>query len=151
MDRFREGLIRSGAYVDQIKEIFRSYGLPSDLAYLPHVESSFNPKAYSKFGAAGLWQFMRSTGKRFLEIDYTLDERRDPIRASHAAARLLKENYKALGTWPMAITAYNHGLAGMMRATRSKGNYEAIFKQYRSRLFKFASRNFYSEFLAAVP
>ncbi len=148
-DRFREGLIRSGAILDQIKEIFDSYGVPPDLTYLPHVESSFNLNAYSRFGAAGIWQFMRSTGKRFLEIDYTLDERRDPIRASHAAARLLKENYKKLGTWPMAITAYNHGLAGMMRAKRNKGNYEAIFKHYRSRLFKFASRNFYSEFLAA--
>jgi len=148
-DRFREGLIRSGAFMDQIKDIFRSYGLPPDLAYMPHVESSFNLNAYSKFGAAGIWQFMRSTGKRYLEIGYTLDERRDPIRASHAAARLLKENYKTLGSWSLAITAYNHGAAGMMRAKRSKGSYPAIFKHYRSRLFRFASRNFYSEFLAA--
>lgn len=150
MDRFREGLLRSGALLDQIKEIFESYGLPSDLAYLPHVESSFNPSAYSKFGAAGIWQFIRSTGKRLLEIGYTLDERRDPIRSTHAAAQLMKENYKILGTWPMAITAYNHGLAGMLRAKRAKGDYKAIFSEYRSRLFKFASRNFYSEFLAAL-
>jgi membrane-bound lytic murein transglycosylase D len=148
-DRFQEGLIRSGAYIDEIKKIFRSHGLPEDLAYLPHVESSFNPKAYSKFGAAGIWQFTRSTGKRFMTVDYALDERRDPIRASKAAAELLKQNYEKLGTWPMAITAYNHGIAGMLRAKRAKGSYEGIFKHYRRRRFKFASRNFYSEFLAA--
>ncbi len=148
-NRFREGLIRSGAYLDEIRGILRSYGVPVDLAYLPHVESSFNPKAYSKFGAAGIWQFTRSTGKRFMKVGYTLDERRDPIRATHAAARLLKENYEKLGTWPLAITAYNHGAAGMSRAKKKKGSYPAIFKGYKSRLFRFASRNFYSEFLAA--
>jgi len=148
-DRFREGLIRSGAYIDEIKEIFHSNGLPEDLAFLPHVESSFNPRAYSKFGAAGIWQFTRSTGKRLMTVGYVLDERRDPIRSSKAAAQLLKQNYKKIKSWPMAITAYNHGITGMLRAKRSKGSYEAIFKGYRSRIFKFASRNFYSEFLAA--
>jgi membrane-bound lytic murein transglycosylase D len=148
-DRFLAGLIRSGAYIDQIREIIRSYGLPEDLAYLPHVESSFNVKAYSKFGAAGLWQFMRSTGQRFMEVDYALDERRDPIRATHAAARLLKENYLKLGDWPLALTAYNHGAAGMQNAKNLHGSYPQIFKHHHSRLFKFASRNFYSEFLAA--
>jgi membrane-bound lytic murein transglycosylase D len=148
-DRFREGLIFSGAYIEEIKEIFRSQGLPEDLAYLPHVESSFNPKAYSKLGAAGIWQFTHPTGKRFLTVDYTQDERRDPIRSSRAAAQLLKRNYEKLGTWPMAITAYNHGLPGMLSAKWRKGSYEAIFQGYRSNRFRFASRNFYSEFLAA--
>ncbi len=148
-DRFRKGIIRSGTYFPEIKRIFRSQGLPVDLAYLPHVESSFNPEAYSKYGAAGIWQFTRSTGKRFLALSYALDERRDPIRSSYAAARLLKENYKKLGSWPMAITAYNHGVAGMLRAKRARGSYEAVFKRHKSRLFGFASRNFYSEFLAA--
>jgi len=148
-DRFRAGLIRSGAYLDEIRTILTSYGVPEDLAYLPHVESSFNPSAYSKFGAAGIWQFMRSTGKRFMEVDYVLDERRDPLRATHAAAQLLRENYEKLGSWPLAITAYNHGAAGMARARRKHGDYPAIFTRYRSRTFKFASRNFYSEFLAA--
>jgi membrane-bound lytic murein transglycosylase D len=148
-DRFREGVIRSGAYLSEIKEIFRRSGLPEDLAYLPHVESSFNPKAYSKFGAAGIWQFTRSTGRQFMKVGYTMDERRDPITSSYAAARLLQKNYDKLQNWPMALTAYNHGINGMLRARRSKGNYEAIFNSYRSRLFKFASRNFYSEFLAA--
>ena len=148
-DRFRKGLIRSGAYLGEIKRIFVSQGLPVDLAYLPHVESSFNPKAYSKFGAAGIWQFTRSTGKRFMSVNYTLDERWDPLQASRAAARLLKSNYGKLRNWPFALTAYNHGVAGMMRAKKAKGSYPAVFKGYRGRSFKFASRNFYSEFLAA--
>lgn len=148
-DRFRAGLIRSGAYLQQIRQILKSHGLPEDLGYLPHVESSFNPKAYSKFGAAGIWQFTRSTGKRFMEVGYAMDERRDPILATHAAARLLKENYQKLDSWPLAITAYNHGAAGMQRAKRAYGDYAAIFENYRSRIFKFASRNFYAEFLAA--
>ena len=148
-DRFRTGIIRSGAYIDEIRRIFRSYGLPEDLSYLPHVESSFNPKAYSKFGAAGMWQFTRSTGKQYMKVGYTIDERRDPIISSYAAAKLLRHNYRKLQTWPMAITAYNHGVSGMLRAKRKKGTYERIFTEYRSRIFKFASRNFYSEFLAA--
>ena len=148
-DRFRAGLIRSGAYLDEIRAILKSHGLPEDLAYLPHVESSFNTEAYSKFGAAGMWQFTRSTGKRFMTVDYVLDERRDPIAATRAAARLLKENHAKLGNWPLAITAYNHGAAGMKRAKAKHGQYPDIFKSYRGRRFKFASRNFYSEFLAA--
>jgi membrane-bound lytic murein transglycosylase D len=148
-DRFRQGLISSGAYIDQIRAIFKHQGLPQDLAYLPHVESSFNLKAYSKFGAAGIWQFTRSTGRRFMQIGYTVDERRDPIAASHAAARLLAENYAKLGSWPLAITAYNHGAAGMERAKRHYGSFPEIVAHYRGRTFKFASRNFYAEFLAA--
>jgi membrane-bound lytic murein transglycosylase D len=149
MDRFQEGIIRSGAYLEQIKAVFETYGLPADLAYLPHVESSFNHEARSKSRAAGIWQFTRPTGKRFLKIGQELDERRDPIVSSHAAARLLRENYQLLKDWPMAITAYNHGLGGVLKAKRSKRTYEAIFSEYKSRSFRFASRNFYSEFLAA--
>lgn len=149
-DRFRKGLIRSGAFLEQIKAIFREQGLPEALAYLPHVESSFNYKAYSKFGAAGIWQFTHGTGRRYLKIDYTLDERRDPIRSTHAAARHLRDNYEKLGSWPLAITAYNHGANGMARAIQEvNGNFEAIFNHYDGRRFGFASRNFYAEFLAA--
>ena len=149
-DRFVAGLIRSGAYIDKIKAVFKSFGLPEELAFLPHVESSFNPRAYSKFGAAGIWQFTRSTGQRFMKVGYVLDERRDPILATHAAAALLKENFEKLGSWPLAITAYNHGAAGMERAKKSYDDYPSIFDSYRSRTFKFASRNFYPEFLAAL-
>jgi membrane-bound lytic murein transglycosylase D len=148
-DRFERGLIRSGAYLQRIKAIFRSHGLPEDLCYLPHVESSFDITAYSKAGAAGMWQFTQSTGKRFLTVNKFVDERRDPIRASEAAAKLLKHNYERLGDWPLAVTAYNHGIAGMLRAKEEMGTYEAVFESYNGRLFKFASRNFYSEFLAA--
>ncbi len=149
-DRFRQGVIRSGAYLRSIKNIFRTYGLPLELAYLPHVESSFNPKAHSKAGAAGLWQFTSSTGRQYLTINDVLDERYDPLRASHAAARLLKENYALLGTWPLALTAYNYGRNGMLRALKEKKNYENIFRFHRKGRFKFASRNFYPEFLAAM-
>ena len=148
-DRFRAGLIRSGAYLERIRTILHQHGLPEDLAYLPHVESSFDIRATSKFGAAGIWQFTRSTGRRFLAVDCVRDERRDPVAATHAAACLLKENYEKLGSWPLAITAYNHGAAGMLRARARHGDYPAIFKGYRGRTFKFASRNFYAEFLAA--
>lgn len=147
--QFKDGLIRSGTVIDEFKRIFRSHGLPVDLIYLPCVESSYNFRAYSKFGAAGIWQFTYSTGRQYMKINYVVDERRDPYISTDAAARLLKKNYARLGEWPMAITAYNHGLAGMLRAKKSKGSYEKIVKSYRSRSFKFASRNFYSEFLAA--
>lgn len=146
---FRDGLVRSGAVIDEFKKIFRSHGLPVDLVYLPCVESSYNFKAYSKFGAAGIWQFTHGTGRQYMTINYVVDERRDPFISTDAAARLLKKNYAALGEWPLAMTAYNHGLAGMMRAQKAKGSYEKIVQSYRSRTFKFASRNFYSEFLAA--
>lgn len=148
-ERFREGVVRSGAYLDEIRRVLASHGVPEDLAYLPHVESSFNYKAYSKVGAAGIWQFTQSTGQRFLPMSQAVDARRDPIQATHAAAQLLRENYDRLGSWPLAVTAYNHGANGMARAKTSLGGYEAIFREYESPLFKFASRNFYSEFLAA--
>ncbi len=146
---FKEGLIRAGAVLDEFKRIFKFYGLPEDLVYLPCVESSYNFKAYSKMGAAGIWQFTHDTGKIYMNIDYVVDERRDPYISTDAAARLLKKNYAVLGEWPLAITAYNHGLNGMLRAKNAAGNYENIFKTYQSSSFKFASRNFYSEFLAA--
>ncbi|GAB6908381.1 Peptidoglycan-binding LysM:Lytic transglycosylase, catalytic (fragment) [Desulfosarcina cetonica] len=148
-DRFRGGLVRSGAYIDQVREIIRSYGLPEDLAYLPHVESSFDINVTSKAGAAGMWQFTRSTGRLFMTVNNIVDERRDPIASTHAAAKLLKRNYERLGSWPLAITAYNHGTAGMERAKAMHGSYPAVFANYRGRAFKFASRNFYAEFLAA--
>lgn len=150
-DRFSEGLICSGKYLDEIKRIFRSRGLPEELAYLPHVESSFNYKAYSKFGAAGIWQFTHATGRRYMTIDYVQDERRDPIRAAHAAATYLKHNYDRLGSWPLALTAYNHGDSGMMRAKAAcGGDFEKIVREYNGPSFGFASRNFYAEFLAAL-
>ncbi|MGI6657001.1 MAG: transglycosylase SLT domain-containing protein [Desulfobulbus sp.] len=149
-DRFHAGVLRSGRYLPQFRHIFASKGLPPELAYLPHVESSFNPKAYSKAGASGLWQFTPGTGKEFMMINDLVDERRDPYRSAVAAAELLEENYRQLGDWPLALTAYNHGRQGMKRALKARGSYEKIFLTYNEGSFKFASRNFYSEFLAAM-
>ncbi len=148
-ERFLSGVVNSGAYLAEIKSILRQYGLPEELAHLPHVESSFNIKAYSRLGAAGLWQFTRETGKQYLSIDFTVDERLDPIAATHAAARYLANSFRSLNNWPLAITSYNYGLGGMMRAVNEEGTYEKIFTNYNKGYFKFASRNFYSEFLAA--
>ena len=150
-ERFRAGVIRSGRYLKRMKEIFRGEGLPEELAYLPHVESSFNDRAYSHAGAAGVWQFMRSTGRLYMKINHSVDERLHPIRATEAAARLLKANYRRLGNWPLAVTAYNQGANGMARAKRRHGpDLRVIIKRYRSRTFGFAGQNFYAEFLAAI-
>ena len=151
-DRFRAGLIRAGAWQTHIAETLANRGLPAELAVLPHVESSFNPAAYSKVGAAGLWQFMRSTGRRYMRIDASVDDRLDPFRSTEAAAQLLAYNYRVLGTWPLALTAYNHGTAGMLHARESLGTDDivTILRRYNSRTFGFASRNFYVSFLAAL-
>ncbi len=150
-DRFREGMKRSGLYMKEIKRIFREVGVPVELAVLPHVESSFQLQAYSSAGAAGIWQFTRSTGRRYMKVGYEVDERRDPIIAAYAAAKLLKYNYRELKSWPLAITAYNHGANGMRRAKKRHGNdIVKIIENYKSRRFGFASKNFYSEFLAAL-
>ena len=151
-DKFRAGLIRSGSWRKQIRKTFTDMGLPTELAALPHVESSFTPNAYSRVGAAGLWQFTRSTGRRYMRVDHVVDERLDPMIATLAAARLLEHNHRATGTWPLALTAYNHGAAGMRRASRKMATKDiaVILRKYRSSRFGFASRNFYVEFLAAL-
>ena len=151
-ERFRDGLVRSGRYLYAIEEIFRTNGLPVELARLPLVESSFDYTAYSSKGAAGIWQFMRSTGRLYLRINASIDERRDPILASRAAAQYLKHAYSKLGSWPLALTSYNHGIAGMMRARKKAGSSDLydIIRRYRGRTFGFASSNFYPEFLAAL-
>lgn len=151
-DRFRDGLRRSGRWRDHVNAEFGKRGVPTELAALPHVESSYNPDARSHVGASGIWQFTRSTGRRYMQIDHVLDERNDPFTATEAAAELLAYNYSITGNWPMAITAYNHGLSGARRAMRRHGNtaYVEIMREYRSRTFGFASRNFYLAFLAAM-
>ncbi len=151
-ERFAEGVRVSRRYLPEMEEIFRSEGLPVELTRLPLVESCFNIEAYSKVGAAGIWQFMRSTGRSYMHIGGVLDERRDPLRATRGAAEHLQANFEALGSWPLAITAYNHGRAGMMRAVSDTGTTDigAIVRRYHGPLFGFASRNFYAEFLAAI-
>jgi membrane-bound lytic murein transglycosylase D len=151
-DRFRGGIIRSGAWETHIAETFANLGLPPELAALPHVESSFTPTAYSKVGASGLWQFMRATGRRYMRVDDIVDERLDPFRSTEAAAQLLAYNYRVLGSWPLALTAYNHGAAGMRRAKEAMGtdDFVTIARKHRSPSFGFASRNFFPSFLAAL-
>ena len=151
-DRFREGLKRSGRWRKHVNTEFSRLGVPIALAALPHVESSYNPNARSHVGASGIWQFTRSTGRRFLQVDHILDERNDPFLATTAAGKLLAYNYSITGNWPMAITAYNHGLSGARRAMRQHGDnaYTDILRNYKSRTFGFASRNFYVAFLAAM-
>ncbi|MGC1458940.1 MAG: transglycosylase SLT domain-containing protein, partial [Steroidobacteraceae bacterium] len=151
-DRFREGLVRSGLWQAHIEQTLSDLGLPRELGVLPHVESSFNAAAYSKSGAAGMWQFMRSTGRRYLRIDSAVDDRMDPFRSTEAAAQLLSFNYRLLGTWPLALTAYNHGAEGMRRAKEQLRTDDIVMvvRNYHSRSFGFASRNYYVSFLAAV-
>lgn len=112
-ERFVQGLQTSGRYDNRIREIFRNAGLPEDLAFLPHIESSFVNHSRSKVGAAGIWQFMRSTGVNYLTINDAVDERFDPIFAAKGAARYLDGAYRRLGDWGLAITSYNHGINGM--------------------------------------
>jgi membrane-bound lytic murein transglycosylase D len=151
-DRFLSGLERSGAYRSHINSVVREKKLPIELGALPHVESSFNPGAYSSASAAGMWQFTRATGQRFMRIDHIIDERMDPYTASNAAMSLLEYNYSVLGTWPLALTAYNHGAGGIARAVRETGttDIETIVANYKGRAFGFASRNFYAQFLAVL-
>ncbi len=151
-DRFVEGLIRSGAYRSHIDSVVRAKNLPIELGALPHVESSFHPGAYSSVAAAGMWQFMRATGQRFMRIDHIVDERMDPYTATYAAMSLLEYNYRILGTWPLALTAYNHGTGGMSRAVRDTGSnkIDDIIANYKGPSFGFASRNFYPQFLAVL-
>lgn len=151
-ERFRKGIIRSGRYLKTMETIFESHGLPKELVRHPHVESSFNYASRSSKGAAGIWQFMPRTGKAYkLRVGRSIDERLDPIAATDGAARYLKDAYRKLGNWPLAVTSYNHGQAGMARAKRRHGpNLVTIIDKYKSRSFRYASKNFYAEFLAAV-
>jgi membrane-bound lytic murein transglycosylase D len=151
-DRFHEGLIRAQAYEANISRVLADRGVPAEIGALPHVESSFNPAAYSRVGAAGLWQFMPGTAKRYMRVDSLVDQRLDPYSATEAAANLMLYNYRLLGSWPLAVTAYNHGPGGLRRAQDDLGtsNIAVIVKRYQGATFGFASRNFYVAFLAAL-
>ncbi len=152
-ERFANAIRVSRRYLKAMEVIFRQEGVPVELTRLPFIESSFNVQAYSKVGAAGIWQFMPATGRSYnLRINRIVDERRDPLIASEAAAKFLKANYEKLGTWPLAITAYNHGPAGLATAvdTLNTTDIATIIQRYKGDRFGFASRNFYPEFLAAM-
>ena len=149
-ERFRRGLEISGRYHDTFADIFREAGLPEDLAFLPHVESSYQVAARSSAGAVGVWQFTRGAARKFMLMTPGLDERLDPVASARGAARYLKAAYDALGSWPLAITSYNHGIGGMRVARDRFGtDFPRILDEYDGATFGFASKNFYKEFLAA--
>jgi membrane-bound lytic murein transglycosylase D len=151
-DRFMVGIYHSGRYLREMERIFREEKLPVELTRLPFVESSFNIRARSRVGASGIWQFMPRTGRLYMKVGTDVDERNDPLRATRASARLLKQNYLMLESWPLALTGYNHGANGIRRimAKLRTTSIVDIINQYSSRSFGFASENFYACFLAAL-
>ncbi|NVM02154.1 MAG: transglycosylase SLT domain-containing protein [Candidatus Helarchaeota archaeon] len=151
-DKFIEGLITRGKYIRKIREILIENGIPVEISALPHVESSFNTNARSKYGAVGIWQFTRSTGIRYLRINSFIDERKDPYASTRAVAKLFKKSYEELKSWPLAILAHNYGISGVKRAVRKLNTTDisVITEKYKTRRFGFASKNFYPEFLAAL-
>ncbi len=150
-DEFDKASQRASQYLPYMENIFRNRNLPVDLTRIAFVESMFNKQAYSKVGASGMWQFMPGTAKLYMTVNPFVDERLSPLKASYGAAVMLGENKRLLKEWPLAVTAYNHGPGGMKKAVRTVGtsNMDQILRRYQHPTFGFASRNFYSEFLAA--
>ncbi len=147
---FHDSLLRSRYYRPRMERVFARAGLPPELVALASVESGFSARVRSSAGALGIWQFTRSTGREFLKITRYRDDRLDPVRSTEAAAELLQSNYQALGSWPLAITAYNYGTGGMERAASEFGSdYVKIMQNYNGEHFGFAVKNYYAEFLAA--
>lgn len=150
-DTFKKAADIADQYLPYMERIFAYHKLPPELTRIAFVESMFNFNAKSKVGASGIWQFMPSTAKQFMVVNRLIDERNSPLKATAGAAQLLKHNYDRLGSWPLAITAYNHGAGGMLKAVKrvKSRDLNRIIKEYRAPSFGFASKNFYAEFLAA--
>ena len=164
-DGFRNALRRFGTYGPIVRRVLKDAGLHQDIQYLPFVESSYNPEAYSRVGAAGMWQIMPRTARELgLELNATMDERLDPEAASWAAARYLKDSKKNLTVaarskkanvsdselTPFVITSYNYGVNGMRRAIKKLGpDFLTVLNRYRTKKFRVAVKNFYAGFLAA--
>lgn len=147
---FQAGISRSLVHLPTVVSEIERTNLPIDLAYLPHVESSYNPQAVSHAGAVGMWQIMPSAMRHVMGGGY-VHARKNPEIATRAALKILKGNYDQTRNWPLALTAYNHGLNGVLRAIRSTGSSDicAIYERYKGTAFGFASKNFYAQFLAA--
>ncbi|OAQ20724.1 Membrane-bound lytic murein transglycosylase D precursor [Thermosulfurimonas dismutans] len=147
---FENWLRRSGRYLPLIRNIFSRYDLPEDLAYLAMIESGFNPFAYSRAGACGIWQFMRGTARKYgLKINYWIDERRDPEKATEAAALYLSDLYGIFGDWRLACAAYN---AGEGKITRAILRYRTrdYWKLCRYRYLRRETKNYLPKWLAAL-
>lgn len=151
-DFYERGLINSSRYLPYMEEEFKRLGLPTELTRLPFVESSFNEAAYSKVGASGIWQIMPRTGKSYMIVSDHIDERNSPLKATTAAGRLLRSYYRAVDSWPLALTSYNNGIGNTLKAIKGAGTRELplIIERYHKGAFRFASSNFFTCFLAAL-
>jgi membrane-bound lytic murein transglycosylase D len=152
-DAIATGINRMIPFSLFLKVIFAEFDLPSQLTAIPFLESSFNNVAESKVGALGIWQFMPHIGNHFMPKRTDMaDYRSNPFIASIAALHLLKENYKILKSWDLAVTAYNSGTKHLVKARKDLGikHLEEIFMQYNHPHIGFASKNFYAEFIALV-
>jgi membrane-bound lytic murein transglycosylase D len=148
-DKFSVVLGLKDYYFPMIEDVFESYGLPTELKYMAVIESALNPNAVSRVGATGMWQFMNSTGKAYgLTINSIIDERRDPVKATHAAARYLKDLYKIYNDWILVIAAYNCGPGNVNKAIRRSGNQKDYWDIYY-RLPR-ETRGYIPQFVAAA-
>lgn len=138
----------SGYYFPIFEKALKSYNIPEEIKYLPIIESSMNPHAVSRVGATGLWQFMFATAKDYgLNMDNFVDERKDPVQASYAAAAYFRDAYKELGDWLLAIAAYNCGMGSVNRAIAKADSRD--FWEIR-RFLPMETRNYVPAFIAAV-
>jgi peptidoglycan lytic transglycosylase D len=148
--RFEQWLMRLSRYRPLVENIFAEFHLPSDLVYLSLVESGFNPYAYSRAKATGPWQFMKGTAKLYgLRVDAYVDERRDPIKSTVAAARYLRDLYDLFGAWPLAMAAYNAGEGKVMRALQ-KAQAESFTDISKTRLIRRETKEYVPRFMAAT-
>jgi len=146
--RIETGLRRSGDYLPMIRAKFRAAGLPTEISYLPLIESAFSVKAYSRARAHGMWQFMSATGRYYgLEIGSLVDERRDPVRSTEAAVAYLADLYRDFDDWYLALAAYNSGAGNVRRAIRRSGSRDFwTLKRYLPR----ETRNYVPAFIASI-
>ena len=149
-DRFALWLSRSGRYLPMMKETFKRHGLPEDLVYVALIESGFNPYAYSRARAVGPWQFMKGTARLYgLRINRWVDERRDPVKSTDAAARHLKDLYERFGSWPLALASYNAGERRISRAL-TKAKTDDYWDLRSSRYIRRETKGYVPKFMAAT-
>ncbi len=149
-ERFKRWLERSSRYVDIMKKILKEHNLPQDLVYLALIESGFNTHAYSRARATGPWQFIKSTGKKYgLMVDAWVDERRDPIKSTIAAAKYLKDLYDIFGSWYLAAAGYNAGEKKIIRAMR-RGKTKEFWELAQMRFLKKETKDYVPKLIAGA-